>query len=693
MGGSHLVYSPDGSLLATNNASGLVTVWDVKRLKPLTIFELPDNAPTLDLSFSESGDTLLLSKGQSGIGFYEWDIKNSKVVAKTDVVIQYPYNRNIVCSKNRFACYTSIDSIGTILIGDVNVGISDSLRGHTKGILDAIFFASNTRLVSVSNDSTIRIWDIDKGKEVANIRYDKPNPKVYASQTKNVICTHNADSTLKVFNASNGELIYTFKNKLPLWYDIAISPSPDSPVILIYPSYRNPTKDSIAFILDLLTGKIINEIIVNSRISEVAFTANGNQASLVLTDGELLLYDTRDWKITDTLCRQTHPVNSLLFSPKSGQILSAGKSNILFFNSENGSLSRKLSGGIGRQDIHSLSLSPSERFVAFSDRIWNLETDKKFYEFTRISAPTGGGTEHYDNIRFTSDSSFTYTYTTVGHYPWEITGHFNCAKIQDDAIANFYSRYVHGIHYNTAYLTPSHNHAILTTLNYYGVISGSILSEPICGNNPTYHYTPKTFSGQNAVFNAFGTKMLTVTKDSIFLWDLTDGSLTRTYTGHDSDCKPIGFSHNGIYFFSYGLSDSSIRVWEVSSSINIKTYKPYFLSASAAILTPDGESIIAGYKDGTLLRLDISKALDVKRERYGTEYDNAIICTPNPARNELTVSIGDILIQDVKIVDLNGKLVWSGNINGEAKIDIRSWASGAYVVQSGSKSEVFIKQK
>ena len=76
-----------------------------------------------------------------------------------------------------------------------------------------------------------------------------------------------------------------------------------------------------------------------------------------------------------------------------------------------------------------------------------------------------------------------------------------------------------------------------------------------------------------------------------------------------------------------------------------------------------------------------------------SEISSIVSIQPSPASDMLTISIGDNHIHDVKIVDVNGRLVWSGNINGEAKIDIRSWASGVYIVQSDSKSELFIKQK
>ncbi|HEY6172224.1 MAG TPA: right-handed parallel beta-helix repeat-containing protein [Candidatus Kapabacteria bacterium] len=64
---------------------------------------------------------------------------------------------------------------------------------------------------------------------------------------------------------------------------------------------------------------------------------------------------------------------------------------------------------------------------------------------------------------------------------------------------------------------------------------------------------------------------------------------------------------------------------------------------------------------------------------------------PNPTTNELTVMTVSDNETDMKIVDLLGKVIWQGKVSKEAKIDVRSWQSGVYVVHIGNSSQLVIK--
>jgi WD40 repeat protein len=162
---------------------------------------------------------------------------------------------------------------------------------------------------------------------------------------------------------------------------------------------------------------------------------------------------------------------------------------------------------------------------------------------------------------------------------------------------------------------------------------------PVCGGE-VHAFGLNAFRGGGPTFNGDVTKMLTALNDTIFLWDISNGSFIKSYTGaHHGACDPIGFSHNGLYFFTLGLEDSSIRVWEVASGINTKTYKPYLLIPSVANLTPDGQHIVVGYRDGTILMLDVSKALDVEEEHPVTTDPLDLAVFPNPVNDLSSIKV------------------------------------------------------
>lgn len=65
---------------------------------------------------------------------------------------------------------------------------------------------------------------------------------------------------------------------------------------------------------------------------------------------------------------------------------------------------------------------------------------------------------------------------------------------------------------------------------------------------------------------------------------------------------------------------------------------------------------------------------------------------PNPASNELTITSKEEKNIDAKVIDLLGNVVWAGIVSKEARIDIRSWLQGVYVVLIENSSQLVIKQ-
>lgn len=62
---------------------------------------------------------------------------------------------------------------------------------------------------------------------------------------------------------------------------------------------------------------------------------------------------------------------------------------------------------------------------------------------------------------------------------------------------------------------------------------------------------------------------------------------------------------------------------------------------------------------------------------------------PNPVYNELTIT-NDGKDIDVKIVDMLGRVVWSGNVVSEEKINVNLWSTGTYIVKYGNYSQVIV---
>ncbi len=65
---------------------------------------------------------------------------------------------------------------------------------------------------------------------------------------------------------------------------------------------------------------------------------------------------------------------------------------------------------------------------------------------------------------------------------------------------------------------------------------------------------------------------------------------------------------------------------------------------------------------------------------------------PNPAKNRFTIEAGAESIEQIRVLDLSGKLVYNGlNSNMESKLFVNSanWESGVYFIQIYTESEIF----
>lgn len=661
VGGGNLVFSPDGTKLASENGTRVITVWDLQTLKPRTIFDIPnDTAGTSHISFTTTGDSIYVSRANRLIS-YVWDITNSRIVEQSKVVSIQPAYDKIAYHQKRFAYWGVDKKAHVIFTGDASAGITDSLVGQGN-VTNVEFFPSGNRLSSLCNDSTIRIWDLPTKSTTAQIKIDDAVPSsTFVSDPSNVVCVVSTDSSLRVFDASDGSLKYQFPEKFSNWWHVQISPSSYAPIAALfikdYDYYQDPRRDSMVTILDLATGAVLAEIRTDRIVWSVAFSHD--RMAVGLDNGSLLLYSTSTWQLVDTLAPEGHAVSSLAFSKKTGNLLSAGGRMVLFVDPATGSLNRVLH---PYRTSSSLSISPSEKYLATDGYIWDVENDKQaFY----LQTDRYGEEARY-NIQFITDSTFFYLYRKEGHWWFDCGGGISCGKIvSDDSIYTIPSIGYFEKEFISAMRIPGTMHVagLLQACDVYKPKDTVWLavSSPVCGGDTTFTYASKYFYGTSMAFNSTGTRMLTASSDSLYLWDLTDGELLSAYIGHSGACKPIGFSHNGIYFFSYGLVDSSIRVWEAGSGVNVKTYKPYLLSPSVAALAPDGRNIIAGYRDGTLLSLYIGDALSAPSESAG-ESGLHISCIPNPVTHNSVISFHNKRSESAKIELYNSMGAKVGNV-------------------------------
>ena len=82
------------------------------------------------------------------------------------------------------------------------------------------------------------------------------------------------------------------------------------------------------------------------------------------------------------------------------------------------------------------------------------------------------------------------------------------------------------------------------------------------------------------------------------LWDVSSGLELRTFAGHAKWVDSVAFSPDGRYALSGG-SDKTPKLWEVASGQELRSFVGHTLSVSSVAFSPNGRFALSGGGDCT----------------------------------------------------------------------------------------------
>jgi WD40 repeat protein len=101
----------------------------------------------------------------------------------------------------------------TIRIWDAENGRElRTLKGHTSSVYSVAYSPDGRRIVSGSDDSTIRIWDAESGRELRTLEGHTSlvNSVAYSPDGRRIV-SGAMDSTIRIWDAENGRELWTLK--------------------------------------------------------------------------------------------------------------------------------------------------------------------------------------------------------------------------------------------------------------------------------------------------------------------------------------------------------------------------------------------------------------------------------------------------------------------------------------------------
>ncbi|KAJ7202947.1 quinon protein alcohol dehydrogenase-like superfamily [Mycena haematopus] len=449
------------------------------------------------------------------------------------------------------------------------------LEQHTGRVRSVAYSANGKRIVSGSDDCTVRIWDAETGaalREPLEGHTDVVTSVVFSPDGKRIV-SGSHDHTLRIWNAETGAAL---REPLEGHTDAVTSVafSPDGKRIV------SGSYDHTVCIWDADTGAALREPLEGHTrvVASVAFSPDGKRIVSGSYDHTVCIWDAETGAaLRKPLEGHIDWVASVAFSPDGKRIVSGSYDHtVCIWDADTGAALREpLEGHTGL--VTSVAFSPdSKRIVSGSDdctvRIWDAETGAALRE------PLEGHTNWVRSVAFSPDGKRI------------VSGSDDC------------------------------------TVRIWDAETGAALREPLEGHIDWV---------ASVAFSPDGKRIVSGSYDyTVCIWDADTGAALREpLEGHTSQVTSVVFSPDGKRIVS-GSDDSTVRIWDAETGAALREPLEGHTSAvTSAAFSPDGKRIVSGSYDGTVRIWDAETGAALRDPLEGhTDVVTSVAFSPNGKR-------------------------------------------------------------
>ncbi|UCF90381.1 MAG: PD40 domain-containing protein, partial [Desulfobacterales bacterium] len=402
----------------------------------------------------------------------------------------------------------SASSDKTIRLFDVESGRELAvLRGHGRHVESMAFSPDGAILASGSEDETIRLWEVGSGNarsvlvnhggEVRSVAFS-PDGKTLASGS--------SDSTIRLWQIESGKELAVLSGHTGGISSVAFNP--DGKIL------TSGSWDTTVRLWEVASAKELISLPGHTGyIKSVSYSRDGKILASSSTDRTIRLWDVKSGMESAVLIGHSSSVNSVVFSPD-GMILYSGSSDqtIRLWEVSEG---RERTSRAGHSlAVNSLAFSPNGQVLASGSednyiRLWETDSGKERLVLTGHSGAV-------NSLAFSPDNKII-------------------ASGSDD-----------------------------TTIRLWDPESGK--ARQLEGH---------TKSVSSVAFSPDGQILASGSGDkTIRLWEVESGKQLAVLSGHNDSIFSVAFSPDGKFLAS-GSDDKTIRLWGGSNSLfDLKTLKP-----------------------------------------------------------------------------------------------------------------------
>ncbi|MGF2036696.1 MAG: hypothetical protein RMZ43_015510 [Nostoc sp. CmiVER01] len=479
-----------------------------------------------------------------------------------------------------------------------------TLTGHHYTVRSVSFSPDGKTLASGSDDKTIKLWNLETGKEIRTLTgHDDWVSSVSFSPDGKTLASGSGDNTIKLWNLETGKEIRTLTGH---HYTVrSVSFSPDGKTL------ASGSGDNTIKLWNLETGKEIRILTGhNNLVWSMSFSPDGKTLASGSEDKTIKLWNLETGKEILTLTGHDNTVNSVSFSPN-GKTLASGSADatIKLWNLETGKEIRTLTGH--HYTVISVSFSPDGKTLASGSidktiKLWNLKTGKEIRTLTGHDDTVYSVSFSPDGKTLASgsgDNTIKLWDLETGKQIRTLTGHDN---------------WVWSVSFSPDGKTLASG-SVDNTIKLWDLETGKQIRTLTGHDNWVWSVS----------FSPDGKTLASGSADkTIKLWNLETGKEIRTLTGHDNTVNSVSFSPDGKTLAS-GSDDKTIKLWNLETGKEIHTLSGHDNRVWSVSFSPDGKTLASGSEDKTIKLWNLETGKEIRTLTGHDDYVNSVSFSPN----------------------------------------------------------------